>query len=187
MVTGVECYLMIILAALQEEIPTLHMEDHVIVTGLGKINAASQATRIILERKPSLIVNFGTAGALSDEIEHGLVECTGFIQHDMDCSPLGFEKRVTPFEEDGGMIGTSELVCGSGDSFLLEAGDLLDAGVHIVDMESYAIAKVCRRFNIPFRCFKYISDKADENAGNDWNSFQHSEAEAAFIEAINNL
>ena len=49
--------LMIILAALQEEIPTLHKEDHVFVIGLGKVNATLQATKLILEHKPKLVVN----------------------------------------------------------------------------------------------------------------------------------
>ena len=40
--------------------------------------------------------------------------------------------------------------------------------VDVVDMEAYAIAKVCKLENIEFRCFKYISDNADKNAGIDW-------------------
>ena len=36
-------------------------------------------------------------------------------------------------------------------------------------MEAYAIAKVCKLENINFRCFKFISDNADETtAGSDW-------------------
>ena len=35
-------------------------------------------------------------------------------------------------------------------------------------MEAYALAKICRLENIKFRCFKYVSDNADENALNDW-------------------
>ncbi|HJN72003.1 MAG TPA: hypothetical protein QF528_05355, partial [Phycisphaerales bacterium] len=101
---------MIILCALQEEIPTLYKEDRVFVTGLGKVNAALQATKLILEHKPKLVVNFGTAGSVSSEFTHGLVECTGFVQRDMDCSALGFEKHVTPFEEGGHLIGSSEIV-----------------------------------------------------------------------------
>ena len=31
-------------------------------------------------------------------------------------------------------------------------------------MEAYAIAKVCYLESIPFACFKYISDFADESA-----------------------
>ena len=40
--------------------------------------------------------------------------------------------------------------------------------IDVVDMEAYAIAKVCKLENIQFKCFKYISDKADGNAENDW-------------------
>ena len=40
--------------------------------------------------------------------------------------------------------------------------------VDVVDMEAYAIAKVCKLENIEFKCFKYISDNADKNANNDW-------------------
>ena len=178
---------MIILTALQEEIPTLHTEDHVFVTGLGKVNAALQATKLILEHQPSLVVNFGTAGSVSDVYTHGLVECTGFVQRDMDCSPLGFAMYATPFEDGHYMIGIPGIICGTGDSFLAAAGELPEAGVDIVDMEAYAIAKVCRDLDVPFRCFKYISDRADENAGDDWSTFEHARAEQLFIERLNTL
>ncbi len=179
--------LMIILAALQEEIPTLHTEDHVFVTGLGKVNATLQATKLILEHKPKLVVNFGTAGSISNEFVMELVECTGFIQRDMDCSPLGFEKYVTPYEEGGHLIGTPEIICGTGDSFVIDGSELPQAGVHIVDMEAYAIAKVCRELQVPFRCFKYISDAADESASEDWSTFEHTKAEKMFIEQLDEI
>ena len=35
-------------------------------------------------------------------------------------------------------------------------------------MEAYALAKVCKLENINFRCFKFISDNADEAASLDW-------------------
>ncbi len=175
---------MLILTALQEEIPTLHTQPDVFVTGLGKVNAALTATKLIMEHSPSLVVNFGTAGSISNTYREGLVECTGFIQRDMDCSPLGFEKYVTPYEEGHYLIGTPEIVCGSGDSFMTDAGGLPASGVHIVDMEAYAIAKVCREFGIPFRCFKYISDNADENASEHWSTFEHTKAEKLFVEQL---
>jgi adenosylhomocysteine nucleosidase len=175
---------MIILTALIEEIPTLHKEERVFVTGLGKVNATLQATKLILEHKPTLVINFGTAGSVSSEYSHGLVECTGFVQRDMDCSPLGFEKYKTPFEDGHHMIGTPGIICGTGDSFVTNSKL---PGVDIVDMEAYAIAKVCRDFNIQFRCFKYISDNADENAGDDWNKFEHEKAESLFIEQLAEL
>ena len=174
---------MIVLVALQEEIPTLHGADGVFITGLGKVNAAMQAVKLILEHKPKLVVNFGTAGSVSSEYSCGLVECTGFIQRDMDCSPLGFERYVTPYEDGHHMLGNPEIICGTGDSFVINP-ELSGAGVHIVDMEAYAIAKVCRNFEVDFRCFKYISDSADENAGSDWAAFEHEKAEKMFIDQL---
>ena len=41
--------------------------------------------------------------------------------------------------------------------------------VDVVDMEAYAIAKVCMLENIEFKSFKYISDNANDNANIDWN------------------
>ena len=35
-------------------------------------------------------------------------------------------------------------------------------------MEAYAIAKACKQAEVNFKCFKYVSDQADENASKDW-------------------
>jgi adenosylhomocysteine nucleosidase len=37
-----------------------------------------------------------------------------------------------------------------------------------VDMEAYALAKVCLHEQIPFACVKYITDGADGAASCDW-------------------
>ena len=60
-------------------------------------------------------------------------------------------------------------MCGSGDSFVTDKYKV--GGVDIVDMEAYALAKVCNELGVPFKCFKYISDEADENASRDWKEF----------------
>ena len=36
-------------------------------------------------------------------------------------------------------------------------------------MEAYALAKVCKNFQMQFISFKYISDGADNNSADDWN------------------
>ncbi|MBT4959162.1 MAG: hypothetical protein HON33_04245 [Flavobacteriaceae bacterium] len=38
----------------------------------------------------------------------------------------------------------------------------------LVDMEAYAIAKICYIKDVKFKCFKYISDNADPGANEDW-------------------
>ena len=70
----------IFVAALKEETPELNKFYH---TGVGKINASIKLMELINEHNPTQVINYGTAGSLKQEI-NGLVECTTFVQHDMD-------------------------------------------------------------------------------------------------------
>ena len=132
------------------------------LSGCGKVNATI-ATMEAIDAGAKKIINYGTAGAVGNI--SGLVEVTGYVDRDMDVRPLGFRLGQTPFEE-GIRIGRKGLVVGSGDSFAVGKPDI---ECDIVDMEAYAIARVCKKYDVEFRCFKYISDKADENAASDWN------------------
>ena len=157
---------MIILVALEDE---LNKEDfdkiQIEHMGVGKINAAIKTTEAIRKYSPELIINYGTAGSLKKNIS-GLVEVTNFYQRDMDASPLGIKVGETPFEDSFEIhFGRDGLSCGTGDSFVTDKPELL---TDLVDMEAYAIAKICKMNDIDFICFKYISDQADDNASKDW-------------------
>ena len=164
----------IILSALEEETKSLETHLDIIVTGVGKINATYAVTKALRDSRPDLIINFGTAGSLKKEIS-GLVDCKYFIQRDMDSRPLGFELGETPFESDPKLIIVApenpintinkNLICASGDSFVQSD---ISFKADVVDMEAYAIAKVCYLESTPFACFKFISDFADESAVNDF-------------------
>ena len=132
------------------------------LSGCGKVNATI-ATMEAIDAGAKKIINYGTAGAVGNI--SGLVEVTGYVDRDMDVRPLGFRLGQTPFEE-GIRIGRKGLVVGSGDSFAVGKPEI---ECDIVEMEAYAIARVCKKYDVEFRCFKYISDKADENAASDWN------------------
>ena len=54
----------IILSAIEPETHSLDTKYEIILTGVGKINAALSALKIIRDKKPDLIINFGTAGSL---------------------------------------------------------------------------------------------------------------------------
>jgi adenosylhomocysteine nucleosidase len=150
-------------AALKEETPGLNFFQHI---GVGKINATYNLNKLIHRFKPTEIINYGTAGAIKKDIS-GLVECTKFYQRDMDARGiLNLKLGETPFDNINEIINSDEgLSCGSGDSFVTKK---IEMNVDVVDMEAYAIAKVCKLENIKFRCFKFISDNADENATSDW-------------------
>ena len=150
------------IAAIKEETIGLDYFKHI---GVGKINATYNTLRLINVYKPTIISNYGTAGAMNAKVK-GIVECTKFYQRDMDVRSLDFELGETPFDEIKEIIiSDNGYSCGTGDSFVNQK---IDMNVDIVDMEAYAIAKVCMIENIEFRCFKYISDNADENANIDW-------------------
>jgi len=157
-------------------------ERQILYTGVGKVNATLKLTQRLhsshlhyMPKMPELVINYGTAG--SRKIKKGqLVDCTKFIQRDMDVTGLGFMKHQTPYESPNEMVvrSTSEFnpigknyTCGTGDSFVenIEKGD---SNIDVFDMESYALAKVCRYYEVPFISFKYITDNADEHSPKDW-------------------
>jgi len=145
-------------------------------TGIGKVNAAYSLTRLLAEyrlaqRPLPQVINFGTVGSRRFA-SHTTVACNAFVQCDMDVSGLGFARGVTPFEETPPRlefpVRFPELpagVCGTADSFVTGATGL---PCDVVDMEAYALAKVCWREGASFACVKYVTDGADHAAGNDW-------------------
>lgn len=148
----------------------------VLYTGLGKVNAALSLMRALREYRHDgqalpLVLNFGTAG--SHSLPSGtLVACQSFVQRDMDVSGLGFALGVTPFEEVPAQLDFPVVfeqlpaaLCGSGDSFQMGVAKLHCA---VIDMEAYALAKVCRLEGARFGCVKYVTDAADTAAASDW-------------------
>ena len=152
----------IIIIALKDEAPNLAKYKNVIFCGVGKINAAIATTEVIQFFNPKRIINFGTAGGIT--VGSGLHKCGQFIQRDMLCMPLGFAVGQTPFEDEVIIKTDDGLLCSSGDNFVTEKVTQGD----VVDMEAFAIAKVCKLTRVNFSCYKYVTDSADENASHDW-------------------
>ncbi|KAF1048308.1 MAG: 5'-methylthioadenosine/S-adenosylhomocysteine nucleosidase [Herbaspirillum frisingense] len=173
----------LILTALENELNAADAPEgvEVLYCGVGKVNAALCATQAILERRPALIINFGTAGKI-DPLHDGLLEIASVVQRDMMAMPLA-PRGVTPLmpeEQQPPRLesGHPGVVCGTGDSFVTAADDwLLQQKVDLVDMELFAIARVCRHFGVPWRAFKFITDGADDDAANDWQAKVHLGAE----------
>ena len=165
----------LIVCALEIETQGQLDDWNVLYTGVGKVNATFKlAQKLFRSYIPyDLVINYGTAG--SRKYKQGeLVDCTKFVQRDMDVTGLGFMKYQTPFENeipiqldydhvDFNPIG-KKASCGSADNFVRGKKQYGD----VVDMEAYALAKVCRSYDVPFISFKYITDGADRDANTDW-------------------
>jgi len=150
-------------AALKEETVGLNYFFHI---GVGKINATYNLTKLIHKYNPSKVINYGTAGAIKKGLS-SIVECTKFYQRDMDVRGLlNLKLGETPFDNINEIIISDEgYSCGSGDSFVNKK---IEMEVDLVDMEAYALAKVCKLEGVEFKCFKYISDNANDDASSDW-------------------
>ena len=86
----------------------------VIYSGVGKVNASSAATLALLVLRPSLVINYGTAGRINDTL-CGLVEVAHVVQRDMMAMPLVPRGR-TPNSSNlirTWMAGTSPAMTGS--------------------------------------------------------------------------
>ena len=97
----------LIVCALEAETQDQLKEYDVLYTGVGKVNATIRLMErlggIFLSREgallPSVVINYGTAGSRKIK-KKTLVDCTKFIQRDMDVTGLGFMRGETPFEKD---------------------------------------------------------------------------------------
>ncbi len=96
----------------------LHGQDVVaVLSGIGKVAAATTATLLIQHFKVQRIVFTGVAGGLGPGVQVGdVVLARSFLQHDMDASPL-FPRHEVPlygrsrFDADPALADALELAC----------------------------------------------------------------------------
>ena len=174
-----------IIVAMQSELESCKRAGFGTVTlsGIGKVNAARAATELILSGKVDYIINSGCAGGLSPEVGLGdLVIAERCAWHDVWCGepnePGTVQGCPRYFEADRQLLETAQrlcldpesfrgsthcgLVC-SGDQFFISMEeDMRIRGLYpevlACDMESAAVAQVCRHYGVPFLSFRIISD-----------------------------
>lgn len=167
---------LLVLALPQENannrLDSLNLE--ILYTGVGKVNATLTLMRRLAQGAvPSLIINAGSAGSHTLPAGH-VVAARQFHQRDMDATAMGFALGETPFEStillDNGLAVPTipNATCYTGDSFVTSAHPQLT--LEVIDMEAYALAKVCDQLGHRFVCLKFITDGADGQAASDWAS-----------------
>ena len=158
----------LLVVALENELPRdLVVGWQIVYSGVGKVNAAITLCDALASCSPEKVVNYGSAGALRKGLS-GLYRVTRFQQRDMDVRALGFALGQTPFEDDVIIDLDPDgdgLSCGTGDNFVSAPPEM---NSDLVDMEAYALAKICQQKAVEFHCFKFVSDNANSDAANDW-------------------
>ncbi|WP_075590374.1 cupin domain-containing protein [Labilibacter marinus] len=161
----------LIVYAVEEERVHVQMPQckfHYCRTGVGKVSAALAVERSIAIHKPDVVLNIGTAGTLKYEI--GSIHlCSKFVDRDME----KLQNFGVPFEEDFTDTITHcsffkgwnfDSTCNTGDTFLTSA----DGTGDVFDMESFAVARVCKVHNIPFVGIKCVTDIIGQNSIKHW-------------------
>lgn len=181
---------------------TLNQVSVVIVKcGIGKVNAGICVQILCDKFHVTHIINTGVAGSLKNEINIGdVVVSTDAVQHDMDVTPLGYERGQIPgipvkyFVADSALTKAAVASCQkvntdiqvftgrvvSGDQFI-SSKEVKNFLIETFDgscteMEGAAIAQVAYLNNLPFVIIRAISDKADDSAEMDYPTFEHAAA-----------
>jgi adenosylhomocysteine nucleosidase len=153
-------------------------------TGVGPVEAAAATAAALAHLRsagklPELVVSLGSAG--SKTLEQGQVYQVSQVSYrDMDASPLGFPKGVTPFLDLPPVIElpfhipslpTARLSTGAD----IVSGSAYDGlGSDMVDMETYAVLRAAMRFGLPLIGLRGISDGKEElRHYNDWHQYLH--------------
>ncbi|HZY17287.1 MAG TPA: 5'-methylthioadenosine/adenosylhomocysteine nucleosidase [Ramlibacter sp.] len=175
----------------------LHGQEVVaVLSRIGKVAAATTATLLVERFAADRIVFTGVAGGLGPGVEVGhVVVADGFLQHDLDASPL-FPRHEVPlygisrFPTDPAL--TARLAAAaaralpgtpvhrglvvSGDRFVATGAEsrALQAALPdalAVEMEGAAIAQVCHDCGVAFAAVRTVSDRADDQAHVDFSRF----------------
>lgn len=171
----------LLVVALETEARHLHVHRlPILVTGLGKVNAAASLAVALAGVRPSQVVNLGTAGALRPGL-FGPHEVTTVRQHDLDSPSIERLTGVWPGSDltTDAPAGTPPIGLSTGDRFVADAQEAaaLARVSSLVDMEGYAVARVAAAFGVPVRLVKTVSDSADDDAVRDWQGGIQARAE----------
>jgi adenosylhomocysteine nucleosidase len=171
-----------LMAAPAEFGPHLAARISPIMIGIGPVEAAIATTRALMERRdnlPGLVVNLGSAG--SNRLEQCRVyQATSVSYRDMDASALGFPRGETPLLDQPATLGLVPVIRGLTPATLSTGANVVTGSGYqsvvedMVDMETFAVKRVCQTFGVPLLGLRGISD-GDETVSRleDWTQYLH--------------
>lgn len=147
----------------------------VTTSGIGKVNAAVTAVKLILSEHPDALISTGVAGGLGRGLSVlGVVASSEIAYHDVYCGPEGELGQVqglpARFKADPALLTKAKAIDGvatglfaSGDQFVTGVAECDAIRAKLpdaisVDMESGALAQTCHVLGVPFISFRVISD-----------------------------
>ncbi len=173
-----------VMAAEAEYGPHLRRLFVPLMTGVGPVEAGvklgAELARLAMGNSlPDLVVSLGSAG--SRRLEQAQVyQAVSVAYRDMDASPLGFARGVTPFLDLPGTVPLPCRIPGIAQATLSTGAGVISGGAYdaigedMVDMETFAVLRACQSFGVPLVALRGISDGAAELAHIDgWTAYLH--------------
>lgn len=173
-----------VMATEHEYGPHLKQRIDPLITGVGPVEAAASAgaTLAALAHRnalPDLVFTLGSAG--SRTLEHAeIYQVKSVAYRDMDCTVLGFERGRTPFLDEPAVIEIAHTIPDIPAASLSSGGNIVSGaaydgiGSDMVDMETFSVLRVARRFRLPLVGLRGITDgKADLTGFHDWADYLH--------------
>ncbi|MGY5804457.1 5'-methylthioadenosine/S-adenosylhomocysteine nucleosidase [Agrobacterium rhizogenes] len=177
--------ILFVMAAEAEYGPFLRSRIDPLMTGVGPVEAAIALTRAFAQLEaqgdlPDLVVSLGSAGSAKLE-QTEVYQVTSVSYRDMDASPLGFEKGRTPFLDLPATIELplriptiAEGSLSTGANIVSGAEAYQRIGTDMVDMETFAVLRVCQTYGLPLIGLRGISDgQVELQRISDWTEYLH--------------
>jgi adenosylhomocysteine nucleosidase len=174
-----------VMAAAPEYGPALQARITPVMIGVGPIEATLNLARTLAkleatDRLPALVVSLGSAGSHRLP-QTGVFQVSAVSYRDMDASPFGFPKGITPYLDQPAVIPLFPRVPGLPQATLSTGANVMagpDAysmiGADMADMETFAVMRVCQTYGIPLIGLRGISDGDKKVEGlEDWTQYLH--------------
>ena len=153
-----------------------------LITGVGPVEAAAATAGALAAlhhagKLPDLIFSLGSAG--SRKLEHAAIyQLSSVSYRDMDASPFGFPKGVTPFLDEPAIVEIPYRLPDIAAASISTRGTVISGAAYdgieadMVDMESFAVLRAGRRFGVPMIGLRGISDgRAAVTGFHDWTEY----------------
>ncbi|MCR3906633.1 MAG: 5'-methylthioadenosine/S-adenosylhomocysteine nucleosidase [Tenericutes bacterium] len=193
--------MIIVVAAMAEEVKELIEHEipgvKVILTGIGKVNAAYTLATFLATNEVEAIYNLGFAGASTPYQVNDVVLVKEAVYHDFDLTLFGYKKGQVPslperFQSNPNLV-TKVLeklphiksgVLYTGDYFMTEK----KIESFVVDMEGTALYQVAHKKEVPIVSIKVVSDVLGmDNHYDSYKKFEASEGAKTLSEIYQKL
>jgi len=139
----------------------------VVLSGVGQKNAEEAAKKMLDVFEPKSICSAGYAGGLSDRLKHFNICVPEQVLRESDgealCLSESIPRKTAPMSGKLTLITVNDVVATPEHKRTL----FERTGAEIVDMETFAIADVCRERNVPCYAFRVVLDVADDRIPQD--------------------